>query len=377
MTSSGQISQAEPERPPAPRSAALRRPHPYPALLAQAWHDAHRPPAPEAPTVISTFAGRGGSTTGYRMAGYRELLAVEWDAHAAETLRLNHPELDVYHGDIAALSVDEALRRTGLDVGELDLLDGSPPCQGFSLMGNRQLDDPRNGLFREYVRLLDGLQPRAFVMENVTGMGRGIMRGVYAEVLEALRGAGPGYRTISGILNAAAFGVPQLRERLIVIGLRTDLERDPTLPAPETRTPITVRQALADLETGPDGYQISAKYLPVFSRIAPGQDYADLHPKNHLFSNRKIHPDRASFTVVKTVGVSRDGHANTGLYHWRWPRLMTIPELKRLGSFPDAYRFAESGDAVRDFTLAWAGIGNSVPPLMARGIARHVRTLLA
>ena len=123
--------------------------------------------------AIGTFSGCGGSSLGYSMAGYRELMAVEWDDNAVETFRKNFPEVDVFHGDIGKLSVDEVLERTGLQPGELDLFDGSPPCQGFSTAGKRQLDDDRNQLFREFGRLLEGLNPKVFVMENVAGMVRG------------------------------------------------------------------------------------------------------------------------------------------------------------------------------------------------------------
>lgn len=350
----------------------VRPENPYALELDRAWAAATAPRTPNAPTVISTFAGRGGSSTGYHMAGFHELLAVEWDQHAADTLRLNYPHLDVYHGDIAELSGQEVLRRTGLQPGQLDLFDGSPPCQGFSLMGGRQLDDPRNQLFREYVRLIDALRPRVFVMENVRGMTSGKMLGVYHEAMAALKAAGPGYRTISGILNAAQFGVPQNRERLIVIGVRQDLGLTPTLPRPTSWGP-TVRQATRDLPGGPDGYQIHPKWVSVYARIKPGQSFKDIHPKGHLFSHTRLNADRRSPTILKTVGVARNGDANNGLYHWRYPRLLTIPELKRIGSFPDAYQFASTGDPIDDFLNAWAGIGNSVPPFMTRAIAWHIR----
>jgi DNA (cytosine-5)-methyltransferase 1 len=347
----------------------------YPADLERAWHEACAPREEDAPTVISTFAGRGGSSTGYHMAGYRELLAVEWDAHAADTLRLNYPGLDVYHGDIAALSVDEALERTGLKAGELDLLDGSPPCQGFSTTGTRQLDDPRNQLFREYVRLLAGLQPRAFVMENVAGMNQGPMRQIYREAIDALRDAG--YVTVSGVVDAAGYGVPQHRKRLIVIGARQDLGLTPTLPPPTVSRPVPIREALHGLPDTPDGYRLpEGPWHTVWARTPVGRSFKDLHPKGHLFNNRKVDPERPAHTIVKTVGITRAGTGASGYYHWRHPRLLTVPELKRLGSFPDAYRFASDGDPHHDFTNTWAGIGNSVPPLMARAIGQHVRQTL-
>lgn len=173
------------------------------------------------PTVVSTFAGCGGSSLGYRLAGYDERLAVEWDDHAVATFRANFPDVPAYHGDIAALSVADCLRLARVAPGELDLLDGSPPCQGFSTSGNRALDDPRNQLFREFTRLLRGLMPRAFVLENVSGMVKGKMKLLFAEILRELKSCG--YVVQVRLLNAAHYGVPQDRERLIFVGLRADL----------------------------------------------------------------------------------------------------------------------------------------------------------
>ena len=136
--------------------AILSKIEDYPAHLEACWREHLEPKAKDAPTVISLFAGYGGSSLGYSMAGYRELLAVEWDDHAVETFKLNFPDVPVWHGDIAKLSVEECLKITGLQLGELDVLDGSPPCQGFSTAGKRRMDDGRNTLFREYVRLLRG-----------------------------------------------------------------------------------------------------------------------------------------------------------------------------------------------------------------------------
>lgn len=193
---------------------------PYRDVLAGAWADHIAPRTPDAPTVVSTFAGCGGSSLGYSMAGFRELLAVEWDDNAVQTFKLNFPEVPIYHGDIGKLSVDEVLQLTGLKPGELDVLDGSPPCQGFSTAGKREFGDTRNQLFREYVRLLRGLRPKAFVMENVSGMVKGKMKLIFAEVLRELKASG--YAVKARLLNAMYFGVPQSRERMIFIGVRDD-----------------------------------------------------------------------------------------------------------------------------------------------------------
>jgi len=136
----------------------------YLPFLESCWNDHLKPKQETAPTVISTFAGCGGSSLGYSMAGFKELLAIEWDNNAVETFKLNFQDVPVYYGDIAKISIDEILEMTGLKPGELDIFDGSPPCQGFSTAGKRIIDDPRNSLFKEYIRLLRGLQPKVFVM---------------------------------------------------------------------------------------------------------------------------------------------------------------------------------------------------------------------
>lgn len=203
----------------------------YPAILAEAWAQHLAPREADAPTVISTFAGCGGSSLGYSMAGYHELLAVEWDDNAVETFRLNFPGVPVYHGDIAKLSVDECLRLAGIGPGEIDVLDGSPPCQGFSTAGKRNMDDDRNQLFREYVRLLRGLRPKVFVMENVSGLVKGKMKLIFAEIMRELKASG--YKVSCRLMNAMYFNVPQSRQRLIFIGVRDDLAIEPSHPGAE------------------------------------------------------------------------------------------------------------------------------------------------
>jgi site-specific DNA-cytosine methylase len=175
-------------------------------------------------TYISLFAGCGGSSLGYKWAGGRGLAAVEFNANAAETYRLNFPDTPMLERDIATVTAEELLALTGLQVGDLDILDGSPPCQGFSTAGKRQFDDPRNSLFREYVRLVEGLQPRVFVMENVSGMVKGKMKLAFKTIMETLKATG--YTVRCQLLNAMYYGVPQSRERLIWIGVRPDIPSD-------------------------------------------------------------------------------------------------------------------------------------------------------
>ena len=328
----------------------------YPAFLNEAWQQHLAPKVMNAPTVISTFAGCGGSSLGYSMAGYKELLAVEWDNNAVQTFKLNFPGIPVYHGDIARLSVDGCMKMAGLtEPGQLDVLDGSPPCQGFSTSGKRKFTDDRNQLFREYVRLLHGLQPKVFVMENVSGMVKGKMKLIFAEILRELKASG--YVVSARLLNAKWFGVPQSRERLIFIGIRDDLEIAPSHPEAESR-PVTVREALRNAPDDPTAFVVGShtKIYQEMIHVKPGGS----QPNHH--SHIRLPLDRPSPAILADNGF---GH-----YHFWHPSkqsTLTFIELKRIASFGDHFKLTgEAGER-------WARIGNSVPPLFMRAIALHLK----
>lgn len=347
----------------------LQRVHDYPALLAEAWAQAHAPRAANAPTVISTFAGCGGSSLGYHMAGFRELLAVEWEQNAADTFRLNFPHVPLYHGDIAKLSVEECLRLAGLAPGELDVFDGSPPCQGFSTSGKREMGDQRNQLFREYCRLLTGLRPRAFVMENVSGMVKGDFKLIFAEILRTLKACG--YRVKARLLNAMFFGVPQSRERMIFVGVRDDLNVEPSHPSGWSE-PITPRHALAGADVS-DARQLAPWLLRAAVEMDAG-NYSHEHVRRAFvkykgtsgssMSTKLLSWDRVSCTIIKQEV------AASGIIHPSRERYLSTGELRRIGSFPDEFCFTDRKHAVER-------IGNSVPPLLMRSVASHVASLVA
>lgn len=206
-------------------------------------------------TIVSTFSGCGGSSLGYRWAGGKILAAVEWDSHAAECYRLNFPETPVIVKDIKGISTAQVMRTAGLSgPGELDVLDGSPPCQGFSTAGKRVLYDERNNLFTDYVRLLSEMQPKVCVMENVSGLVKGKMKLIFAEMLKAMKNAGEhGYVISAKLLDAKYLGIPQSRQRMIFIGMRSDLAEEysvgPVHPKPTSRA-IPLRDALPSLGGG-------------------------------------------------------------------------------------------------------------------------------
>lgn len=314
------------------------------------------------PTVVSLFAGAGGSALGFRLAGYRERLAVEWDSNAIATFRHNFKDVPVYHGDISKLSSDEALHLANLQLGELDVLDSSPPCQGFSNSGKRSLHDPRNSLFKEHVRLLEAFQPKAFVMENVKGMIRGHMKGVYLQIVSELRSSG--YKVKGQVLNAKYYGVPQARERVIIIGIRNDLGVEPSHPKPYT-TPISIRQAMKGLLIDEGERQM---LLKLGEQYATYKIWKTLKPGGHgrFASHVRPDPSRPAPTILKTIGVI-GAHS---MMHWDEQRRPTVGELKRLASFPDDFKF------IGGYPEIGSRIGNCVPPLLMKAIALHLKELL-
>ena len=207
-------------------------------------------------TAISTFSGCGGSSTGYRMAGFRLLWASEFIDAARDSYNANKAPYTVLDGrDIRLVQAEDILVATGLKVGELDLFDGSPPCASFSTAGKREdgwgkeksYSDKKqrtDDLFFEYARLLRGLQPKTFVAENVSGLIKGTAKGYFLNILRELKDCG--YRVEAKVLDAQWLGVPQARQRLIFQGVRNDLDLAPAFPKPLAFR-YTVRDALPNL----------------------------------------------------------------------------------------------------------------------------------
>lgn len=351
--------------------AAPVTPEGYAALLDAVWGDHGARRAADAPTVVSLFAGGGGSSLGYSAAGYLELAAVDWDAHAAATFGLNFPHVAFWRGDVRELDGAELGRIAGVAPGELDVLDGSPPCQGFSTAGKREVGDPRNSLFREFARLLGWLRPRAFVMENVSGLVKGPMRAVFADMMRTLKGSG--YRVRCRLMNARWYLVPQDRQRVIFVGVRGDVAAEPSHPGPTSRS-LTLREVLPSLRPGwfddPADLagmpELGGKYGRVWGMVKPGENASDRFGTG--FNNCvKPHPDRPAPTLPAYQG----GYGSGTVVHPTLRRALTLSEAKVIGSFPAAYRLAGG-----TYQQRWARIGNSVPPMLMRAVATHVAGLL-
>ena len=212
--------------------------------------------------AVSTFSGCGGSSLGYKMAGFKVLWANEFIPAAQEVYRLNHPSTILDTRDIRQVQPQDILDAIGMKPGELDLFDGSPPCASFSTAGKREAgwgkvkaySDTKqrtDDLFFEYARLLRGIQPKVFVAENVSGLVKGTAKGYFKLILEELKGCG--YNVKAKVLDAQWLGVPQMRQRLIFVGVRHDLNVEPAFPKPlsyqytvRDALPWIVRQAVAN-----------------------------------------------------------------------------------------------------------------------------------
>lgn len=312
------------------------------------------------PTVISIFAGCGGSSLGYKLAGFKELLAIDFDDNAVETFKLNF-DSPIWNKDIAEISGQQILEFTGLKKTELDILDGSPPCQGFSMSGKRNVDDERNDLFRHFVRLINELEPKVFVMENVPGMIVGKMKGRFNEILGELQKSN--YVVKCKLMNAMYYNVAQSRKRLIFIGVRKDLGKKPVFPKPSNNI-ISVYQALKDIDNSNEEIKTfkGEKTKCLISLMKQGTNMAKLHPNGSGFNTVRLAWHKPSNTIVKTFREQQ-----SGLLHPEENRFMTIKELKALSSFPDDFKFAGA------FEDKWARIGNAVMPNMMKEIALAVK----
>lgn len=365
--------------------------------------------------VIDLFAGCGGLSLGFEMAGFHIPLAVERDAWAAETYAHNHPHTKVITQDITQITDFSALLDPSVSV---DGIIGGPPCQGFSLSGNRDKNDPRNSLFMDFVRFVKHYTPTFFVMENVSGILSMVTKSgepVKNVILKEYRDAG--YHVEIFQLNAAEFGVPQARVRVFFIGLKNDIPYNKQALEPQGflfgDKQVTVRDAIMDLpqlRAGEGTEEASYDAEPVtdyqrwargtcsvlhnhvtmrhtqrlverFSHIGFGESVADvaeeyrqrqrgdaskISGKVYSQNNMRPFPDKPSPTIPASF--------QSNFVHPYLNRNYTAREGARLQSFPDHYVFLG-----KRTTMSWEKnlsqyqqIGNAVPPLLAKAVAEKL-----
>ncbi|QZD89897.1 DNA cytosine methyltransferase [Qipengyuania aurantiaca] len=375
------------------------------------------------PIGIDLFAGAGGMSLGFEQAGFDIAAAVEIDPVHCATHHFNFPECTVIPKSVTDVSGDEIREKAGLGDKEIDVVFGGAPCQGFSMIGQRALDDPRNSLVRDFVRIVHELEARYFVFENVKGLTVGKHRKFLEEVIAAFENGGE-YQVLlkERVLNAADFGVPQNRHRLFLIGARKDCNlpvypKQTTHPAgtsncgsPESPT---CAEALGDL---PDAEKF--KTLWDTDQVAttawgkPSKYAAELrcqtndawhfgHPRDwdpsiltsslltaHTEISRrrfkateggavepisrffKLAPGGVSNTLRAGTDSARGAFTSPRPIHYKYARCVTVREMARLHGYPDWFRFHET---------KWHGarqIGNSVPPPLARAVAGEVMKAL-
>jgi DNA (cytosine-5)-methyltransferase 1 len=224
-------------------------------------------------SAVDLFSGCGGLSEGLKNAGFSVKAAVEIEPKAQRTYRLNHPKVRLFEQDIRKLSASHLLRETGLKSGELDLLAGCPPCQGFSRLRTRNqqtsVKDPRNDLIHEFLRFIRVLRPKTIMLENVPALTDDRRFKDLCKKLSAL-----GYDFVVHVLNAADYGVPQRRKRLILLGSRV---HEPAV-AEKVQLKVTVRDALASVER-PSKTKDKLHAMPE-NRTAAVREIIKLIPRN-------------------------------------------------------------------------------------------------
>ncbi len=349
-------------------------------------------------TAASTFSGCGGSSTGYRMAGFKILWASEFIDAARDSYKANAAPYTIVDGrDIRQVQPEDILKATGLKPGELDLFDGSPPCASFSTAGKREAgwgkvkkysdkEQRTDDLFFEFTRMIRGIQPKTFVAENVSGLIKGTAKGYFLEILKELKACG--YRVSCKVLDAQWLGVPQARQRTIFVGVREDLGMDPVHPKPLAYR-YSVRDALpwivkaehdtseqfsvGDITDRPACTVTTSQHLFAtaepetdITRYAIGAEWDNLKPgeqSDKYFNLVRTDPDKPSPTVCGSHGNS----STAGITHPHEKRKFTIAELKRICGFPDDFILKGT------YAQQWERCGRAVPPVMMSHIAATVR----
>lgn len=294
-------------------------------------------PSERKPLLVSLFAGTGGSSVGYRLAGYKELLAVELDKHAVECFSLNFPDVPIEPWNITKISGKDILNRIGLKAGELDFLDASPPCQALSRANTKaKIDDPKNELFLKTIRLIAEVQPKCFLIENVLGLLMGKNKVFFNKVKKLLKKLN--YTWKYTVAKAELYGVPQARRRVIIIGIRNDVilkfDNPRFIPLPDLSK---VNEMNLDF------------VFPEVAAFSPGQFVDKIH-----LANRPV------CTITKTAS----------LWFYTKEGIRYRPEIEKilkLMSFPDDFKLNGS------FLNKWGRLGNAVPPKLTQAFAENIK----
>lgn len=357
---------------------------------------------------IELFAGSGGLGTGFLNSGFNIISANDVWETASKTYTANHPNIKYIVKDIAKLTGEELLEGTGYTNSDIDAIIGGPPCQGFSTLGKRFIDDPRNKLFKEYVRIVKEIKPKIFVMENVAGILSMEDGKVLEQILKSFDELG--YKVEYKLLNAAEYGVPQQRERTIFIGTRINVrikypKKTHTLTNEKGLLPaLTLWDAIGDLPQSDDkeineyscepqnDYQRKIrnnatillnhkpsihnekaknmmKYIPMGKSA---WEVKDLIPKEFMptsgYGNTyaRLNANEPGMTITRNFACI----SSSRCIHPYLNRGLTAREAARIQSYPDDYIFKGSKSDIH------LQIGNSVPPILASKLANAIFEML-
>lgn len=368
--------------------------------------------------VIDLFSGCGGMSLGFKWAGFFTLLATDIDENCHSTYSRNFPNTPFICKDINVISkteIDEIL-----DNRTVDVIIGGPPCQGFSLANknrNKVVEDPRNKLFYQYLQFVEWFNPKVFVMENVKGLLSINGGDTIKTIVDLFKKVNNGYIVDYKILRASDYGVPQTRERVVIVGVRSDLNCEPKFPKPNTQVAITVGDAIADLPiihagegssempyiskpqndyqslmrqnasyvTNHIAMKHTARIIDRFKAIKAGESLADVADKhgavkrgnpneksNIVFAqnNQRLFSDKPAPTIAASF--------QSNFIHPTLHRNFTAREGARLQSFPDNYLFEgfRTKMSWEKGLSQYQQIGNAVPPLMAKTIAQTIKSIL-
>ena len=355
--------------------------------------------------MIDLFCGCGGFSLGFQQAGFNVRLGIDLWNDAATTYKHNFPTAVVQNEDIKSMSGKKIIDMLNIPGNEIDVIVGGPPCQGFSVSGKRNENDPRNALYKSFVQIVRSIQPKVFVMENVPGL----VRLFDGKALESIVSdfSVLGHKVTHKIISADTYGVPQQRRRIFLIGVNTEKIRKThefvfpiqTNGNGTSDELLTCKDAISDLDFVPDDrvlgenidYQLpaetfyqkmmrsgstsllnhsitlhTAKTKEIIAMVPDGGNYKTL--PQELWSTRKVNIAWTRMDSNKPCFTIDTGHNHH--FHYRANRVPTVRESARIQSFPDTFEF------IGIKTSQLKQVGNAVPPLLAEVIAREIKNIL-
>lgn len=356
------------------------------------------------PIAVDLFCGAGGLSLGLKQAGFQTILANEIEQDFASTFLANHPETSLLVRDVHEVDFGREMKGLGLKPGDFDLLAGGPPCQGFSTVGKKDVDDPRNSLFQQYLRAVHELSPKIILFENVSGFKLLYNGRMFSKLLENLDSMG--YSTASSVLDAVWFGLPQYRQRTIVVGWKSRCSF--RFPEPTNgfgflvdKPYVTLMEAISDLPPLRPSEERHEYLVPaendfqksirsdcteltehacanygermrrILSLIPPGGTVDDLplelRPKSYFRNTyARLLPNRPAPTITRNFGTP----SSSRCVHPYQDRALSTREGSRLQGFPDDYVFIGSKGSKN------LQIGNAVPPVFGALLGNAIKSQL-